>query len=111
MIDLGASGGDAGRVGSAVAAFHPLPDAAAEVPFDPCDLPGYAARLVRLHPAGAQVQYEAEQVAIARAQKNGDLPAHFHPGFPPPWARVHLREAGRPSTLMRVSSHEESQLS
>ena len=21
----------------------------AEVPFDPCDLPGYAARLVRLH--------------------------------------------------------------
>ena len=75
----------------------------AEVPFDPHDLPGYAARLVRLHerrpeimrlctwqrlertqtelnPAG--VAYARSQIdAIARAQKNGDLPAHLHPGF------------------------------
>ncbi len=75
----------------------------AEVPFDPNDLPGYAARLVRLHerrpeimrlctwqrlerteselnPAG--VAYARGQIdAIARAQKNGDLPAHLHPGF------------------------------
>jgi AcrR family transcriptional regulator len=75
----------------------------AEVPFDPHDLPGYAACLVRLHerrpeimrlctwqrlertedelnPAG--VGYARSQInAIARAQKNGDLPAHLHPGF------------------------------
>jgi AcrR family transcriptional regulator len=75
----------------------------AEVPFDPCDLPGYAGRLVRLHerrpeimrlctwqrldgadgelsPAG--VAFARSQIdAIAQAQKNGDLPAHFHPGF------------------------------
>ena len=75
----------------------------AEVPFDPRDLPGYAARLVRLHarrpeimrlctwqrleradselnPAG--IAYARAQIdAIAQAQKAGDLPAHFHPGF------------------------------
>ncbi|MEY9929646.1 AcrR family transcriptional regulator [Catenulispora sp. GP43] len=75
----------------------------AEVPFDPTDLPGYAARLVRLHerrpeimrlctwqrlertddelnPAG--MAYARSQIdAIARTQKNGDLPAHLHPGF------------------------------
>jgi AcrR family transcriptional regulator len=75
----------------------------AEVPFDPSDLPGYAARLVRLHerqpeimrlctwqrlerPAGepspAGVAYARAQIdAIAQAQKSGDLPAHFDPGF------------------------------
>jgi AcrR family transcriptional regulator len=75
----------------------------AEVPFDPCDLPGYAARLVRLHerrpeimrlctwqrlertdgePSPAGVAYARAQIdAIAQAQKTGDLPAHFHPGF------------------------------
>ena len=75
----------------------------AEVPFDPHDLPGYAARLVRLHerrpeimrlctwqrleraesePSPAGVIYARGQIdAIARAQKNGDLPAHLHPGF------------------------------
>ncbi|MBS2533476.1 TetR family transcriptional regulator [Catenulispora sp. NF23] len=75
----------------------------AEVPFDPGDLPGYAGRLVRLHerqpeimrlctwqrlergggqtnPAGVAFA-RARIDAIARAQKNGDLPAHFHPGF------------------------------
>jgi AcrR family transcriptional regulator len=75
----------------------------AEVPFDPHDLPGYAARLVRLHqrrpeimrlctwqrlertatelnPAG--VAYARAQIeAIACAQANGELPAHLHPGF------------------------------
>ena len=75
----------------------------AEVPFDPCDLPGYAARLVRLHdrrpeimrlctwqrlertdsePSPAGISYARAQIdAIALAQKAGDLPAHFHPGF------------------------------
>jgi AcrR family transcriptional regulator len=75
----------------------------AEVPFDPYDLPGYAARLVRLHerqpeimrlctwqrlerpvgePSPAGVAYARAQIdAIAQAQKTGDLPAHFHPGF------------------------------
>jgi AcrR family transcriptional regulator len=75
----------------------------AEVPFDPCDLPGYAARLVRLHerrpeivrlctwqrlehaegePNPAGIAYARTQIdAIARAQKNGDLPPHLHPGF------------------------------
>jgi len=75
----------------------------AEVPFDPYDLPGYAARLVRLHerrpeimrlctwqrlertegdPNPAGVAYARAQIdAIALAQKTGDLPAHFHPGF------------------------------
>ena len=75
----------------------------AEVPFDPYDLPGYAARLVRLHerrpeimrlctwqrlertdgePDPAGVAYARAQIdAIAQAQKTGDLPAHFHPGF------------------------------
>ena len=75
----------------------------AEVPFDPHDLPGYAARLVRLHerrpeimrlctwqrlertdsePNPAGVAYARGQIdAIARAQKNGELPAHLHPGF------------------------------
>src|ERR1700677_1539199 len=75
----------------------------AEVPFDPYDLPGYAARLVRLHerqpeimrlctwqrlerlvgePSPAGVAYARAQIdAIAQAQKTGDLPAHFDPGF------------------------------
>jgi AcrR family transcriptional regulator len=75
----------------------------AEVPFDPYDLPGYAARLVRLHerrpeimrlctwqrleradadPSPAGVAYARTEIdAIAQAQKNGDLPAYFHPGF------------------------------
>jgi AcrR family transcriptional regulator len=75
----------------------------AEVPFDAYDLPGYAARLVRLHerqpeimrlctwqrlerteaePNPAGVGYARAQIdAIAQAQKTGDLPAHFHPGF------------------------------
>jgi AcrR family transcriptional regulator len=75
----------------------------AEVPFDPCDLPGYAGRLVRLHerrpeimrlctwqrlertgsePSPAGITYARAQIdEIARAQKAGDLPAHFHPGF------------------------------
>jgi AcrR family transcriptional regulator len=75
----------------------------AEVPFDPYDLPGYAARLVRLHerrpeimrlctwqrlertdtePSPAGSAYARAQIdAIAQAQKSGDLPAHFHPGF------------------------------
>src|ERR1700723_978012 len=75
----------------------------AEVPFDPCDLPGYAARLVRLHerrpeilrlctwqrlertgsePSPANVAYARAQIdAIAQAQKTGDLPAPLHPGF------------------------------
>ena len=75
----------------------------AEVPFDPYDLPGYAGRLVRLHerrpeimrlctwqrlertdgePNPAGVAYARIQIdAIAQAQKTGDLPAHFHPGF------------------------------
>jgi AcrR family transcriptional regulator len=75
----------------------------AEVPFDPCDLPGYAARLVRLHerrpeimrlctwqrlertgiePSPAGSAYARAQIdAIAQAQKTGGLPAHFHPGF------------------------------
>jgi AcrR family transcriptional regulator len=75
----------------------------AEVPFDPYDLPGYAGRLVRLHerqpeimrlctwqrleraagePSPAGVAYARAQIdAIAQAQKTGDLPAHFHPGF------------------------------
>ena len=74
----------------------------AEVPFDPYDLPGYAARLVRLHerrpeimrlctwqrlerpdgePNPAGVDARAQIDAIAQAQKTGDLPAHFHPGF------------------------------
>jgi AcrR family transcriptional regulator len=75
----------------------------AEAPFDPYDLPGYAGRLVRLHerrpeimrlctwqrlerPAGepgpAGVAYARAQIdAIAQAQKSGDLPAHFDPGF------------------------------
>src|ERR1700689_3995444 len=75
----------------------------AEVPFDPYDLPGYAGRLVRLHerrpeimrlctwqrlerPAGepspAGGAYARAQIdAIAQAQKSGDLPAHFDPGF------------------------------
>jgi AcrR family transcriptional regulator len=75
----------------------------AEVPFDPSDLPGYAGRLVRLHerqpeimrlctwqrleradgepsPGGVAVA-RAQIDAIAQAQKTGDLPAHFHPGF------------------------------
>jgi AcrR family transcriptional regulator len=74
-----------------------------EVPFDPCDLPGYAGRLVRLHqrrpeimrlctwqrleradgePSAAGVALARTQIdAIAQAQKTGDLPAHFHPGF------------------------------
>ena len=75
----------------------------AEVPFDPYDLPGYAGRLVRLHerrpeimrlctwqrlertdgdPSPAGVAYARMEIdAIARAQKTGDLPAYFHPGF------------------------------
>jgi len=75
----------------------------AEVPFDPYDLPGYAGRLVRLHerrpeimrlctwqrlertdadPSPAGVTYARTEIdAIAQAQKNGDLPAYFHPGF------------------------------
>ena len=75
----------------------------AEVPFDPRDLPGYAARLVRLHerrpeimrlctwqrlertesePNPDGVAYARSQIdEIARAQKTGDLPAHLHPGF------------------------------
>jgi AcrR family transcriptional regulator len=75
----------------------------AEVPFDARDLPGYAARLVRLHErrpeimrlctwqrlertegelSSAGVAYARGQIdAIARAQANGDLPAHLHPGF------------------------------
>ena len=75
----------------------------AEVPFDPYDLPGYAARLVRLHerrpeimrlctwqrlersegePNPAGVAYARAQIgAIAQAQKTGDLPAHLHRGF------------------------------
>jgi AcrR family transcriptional regulator len=75
----------------------------AEVPFDPYDLPGYAGRLVGLHerrpeimrlctwqrlertvgePSPAGVAYARAQIdAIALAQKTGDLPAHFHPGF------------------------------
>ena len=75
----------------------------AEVPFDPYDLPGYAGRLVRLHerrpeimrlctwqrlertdgdPSPAGVAYARTEIdAIAQAQKNGDLPAFFHPGF------------------------------
>ena len=75
----------------------------AEVPFDPYDLPGYAARLVRLHERRpeimrlctwqrlerAETELNPEAVAharsqidaIARAQKAGDLPAHLHPGF------------------------------
>ena len=74
-----------------------------EVPFDPHDLPGYAARLVSLHERRpeimrlctwqrlerAETELNPEAVAharsqidaIARAQKNGDLPAHLHPGF------------------------------
>ena len=73
------------------------------MPFDPRDLPGYAARLVRLHerrpeimrlctwqrlersvgePSPAGVAYARAQIdAIAQAQKTGDLPAHLHPGF------------------------------
>lgn len=80
-----------------------LAEMEAEVPFDPSDLPGYAARLVDLHerrpeimrlctwqrleqgaaePNPAGVAYARDRIdAIARAQKNGDLPAHFHPGF------------------------------
>ena len=76
---------------------------ATEVPFDPYDLPGYAGRLVRLHqrrpeimrlctwqrleradgePNAAGVAFARTQIdAIAQAQKTGDLPAHFHPGF------------------------------
>ena len=75
----------------------------AEVPFDPYDLPGYAGRLVRLHerrpeimrlctwqrlertdsePSPGGFAYARAQIdAIAQAQKTGDLPAHFHPGF------------------------------
>jgi AcrR family transcriptional regulator len=75
----------------------------AEVPFDPYDLPGYAARLVRLHERRPEIMrlctwqrlertdsepnsggfgYARGQIdAIAQAQKTGDLPAHFHPGF------------------------------
>ena len=75
----------------------------AEVPFDPNDLPGYAARLVLLHerrpeilrvctwqrleraesePNPAGVALARSQIdAIARAQKTGELPAHLHPGF------------------------------
>jgi AcrR family transcriptional regulator len=75
----------------------------AEVPFNPYDLPGYAARLVGLHerrpeimrlctwqrlertdgePNPAGVAYARAQIdAIAQAQKTGDVPAHFHPGF------------------------------
>jgi len=75
----------------------------AEVPFDPRDLPGYAARLVRLHerrpeimrlctwqrlertdsrPNPDGVAFARGQIdEIARAQKAGDLPAHLHPGF------------------------------
>jgi AcrR family transcriptional regulator len=75
----------------------------AEVPFDPYNLPGYAGRLVRLHerrpeimrlctwqrlertdgePSPAGVVYARAQIdAIAQAQKTGNLPAHFHPGF------------------------------
>ena len=76
----------------------------AEVPFDPYDLPGYAARLVRLHERRPEImrlctwqrleRVEADEPnpdgvafargqidAIARAQKTGDLPAHLHPGF------------------------------
>ena len=75
----------------------------AEVPFDPYDLPGYAGRLVRLHerrpeimrlctwqrlertdgdPSPAGVAYARMEIdAIAQAQKTGDLPACFHPGF------------------------------
>ena len=75
----------------------------AEVPFDPYDLPGYAGRLVRLHerrpeiirmctwqrlersdgePNPLGVAFAGSQIeAIAEAQRAGDLPAHFHPGF------------------------------
>jgi hypothetical protein len=81
----------------------PILQMEAEVPFDPYDLPGYAARLVRLHerrpeimrlctwqrlertdgePNPVGVGYARAQIdAIAQAQKTGDLPAHFHPGF------------------------------
>src|SRR3984957_804583 len=62
----------------------------AEVPFDPYDLPGYGGRLrtwQRLartegEPNPAGTAYARAQIdAIAQAQKTGDLPAHFHPGF------------------------------
>jgi AcrR family transcriptional regulator len=75
---------------------------AAEVPFDPYDLPGYAGRLVRLHdrrpeimrlvtwqrlersgggPNPLAVAVVRSQVdAIAEAQKAGELPARFPPG-------------------------------
>jgi AcrR family transcriptional regulator len=74
----------------------------AEVPFDPHDLPGYAARLARLHerrpqimdlctwqrlergdaePNPAGVAYARRQIdAIAGAQAAGELPLHFPPG-------------------------------
>ena len=75
----------------------------AEVPFDPYDLPGYAARLVRLHerrpeiialctwqrlergaggaPSPAGVGFARQQIdAIAEAQKNGEIPDHFPAG-------------------------------
>lgn len=74
----------------------------AEVPFDPHDLPGYAARLVRLHerrpeiidlctwqrlergdgvPNPAGVAYARKQIdAIAEAQESGELPTDFPPG-------------------------------
>jgi AcrR family transcriptional regulator len=75
----------------------------AEVPFDPYDLPGYAGRLVRLHERQPEIMRlctwqrlertegepnpvgtafaRARIDAIAQAQKTGDLPVHFHPGF------------------------------
>ena len=74
----------------------------AEVPFDPYDLPGYAARLVRLHerrPRSCACALGSAWNAPLRAQpvrlrvrprpdrrdrpspKIGVLPAHFHPGF------------------------------
>jgi hypothetical protein len=75
----------------------------AEVPFDPQDLPGYAARLVSLHerrpeimrlctwqrlergdfePNPDGVAFARAQIeAIAQAQKTGELPAHFPAGF------------------------------
>ena len=75
----------------------------AEVPFDPHDLPGYAARLVGLHERRPEIirlctwqrlergDFElnpdgvafarAQIEAIAQAQKTGELPAHVPAGF------------------------------
>src|SRR4029077_1199177 len=74
----------------------------AEVPFDPHDLPGYAARLVSLHERRPEIMRlctwqrlergdfepnpdgvvfaRAQIEAIAQAQRTGELPAHFPAG-------------------------------